>query len=65
METMKCELITLNEARVLVCEVTGSVETLKEQLTLIEPDKTEFEKIVSEKRKLEFLGIRIALKTLI
>jgi phosphopantetheinyl transferase len=65
MEAMKCELITLKEARVLVCEVTGSVETLKEQMTLIESDKTAFEKIVSEKRKLEFLGIRIALKTLI
>jgi phosphopantetheinyl transferase len=65
METMKCELITLKKARVLICEVTGSVETLKEQLTLIDPDKTEFQKIVSEKRKLEFLGIRIALKTLL
>jgi 4'-phosphopantetheinyl transferase len=65
MEAMKCELITLKEARVLVCKVTGSVETLKEQLTLIDSDKTVFEKLVSEKRKLEFLGIRIALKSLI
>jgi 4'-phosphopantetheinyl transferase len=65
MEAMNCKLITINEARLLVCEVTGSVEELSKQLHLIESDKTEFEKIVSEKRKLEFLGIRIALKKLL
>ena len=62
---MKSELITLKDARVLVCELTDSVESLKEQITLIESDNTEFEKIVSEKRKLEFLGIRVALKSLL
>jgi phosphopantetheinyl transferase len=61
---MKRELITLKDARLLVWELTESAETLKNQLNLTVYDKSEFEKIVSEKRKLEFLGIRIALKTL-
>jgi phosphopantetheinyl transferase len=55
----------LNDAGLLVWELTESAETLKSQLNLTEYDKSEFEKIVSEKRKLEYLGIRIALKTLL
>ena len=62
---MKRELITLNDAGLLVWELTESSETLRNQLDLTESDKIVFEKIVSEKRKLEFLGIRIALKTLL
>ena len=62
---MRSELITLNEAKLLVWELTESVDTLKAQLNLIESDILEFNKIVSEKRKLEFLGIRVALKTLL
>lgn len=62
---MKQELITLKDAKLLVWELTESAETLKKQLNLTVSDKIVFEKIVSEKRKLEYLGIRIALKTLL
>ena len=62
---MKRELIIIEDARLLVWELTESIETLKEQLSLIEQDKSAFDKIASEKRKLEFLGIRVALKTLL
>ena len=62
---MKHEFIIIEDARLLVWELTESIETLKEQLSLIEQDKSAFDKIASEKRKLEFLGIRVALKTLL
>ena len=57
--------MTIDGATILVCEMTESVETLKSQLHLNDSDRTEFNKIASEKRKLEFLGIRTALKTVI
>lgn len=62
---MKHVMNTQGDAKLLVWEVNESIETLKEQLNLIESDQIEFKKIVSDKRKLEFLGIRIALKTLL
>ena len=62
---MKSKLMTLDEATILVWELTESIEVLKSQLQLTESDRFEFDKIVSKKRKLEFLGIRIALKTVI
>ena len=62
---MKRELITLEDARLLVWDLTESVDDLKDQLILIESDIIEFDKIISDKRKLEFLGIRVALKTLL
>jgi len=62
---MKSKLMTIDGATILVCELTESVEILKSQLHLNDSDRTEFDKIVSEKRKLEFLGIRTALKTVI
>ena len=62
---MKYALFTLNEAKVLVWELTESVETLYGQLNLNDTEKNAFHKIVSIKRKLEYLGIRAALKTLL
>ena len=62
---MKSELITFSDAMLLVWELTESIETLKEQLNLVDSDNIALEKIVSEKRKLEFLGIRVAFKTLL
>jgi len=59
------ELITFKEASLLVWELTENVETLKNQLNLMDSETTLFNKIVSEKRKLEFLGIRVALNKLI
>jgi len=62
---MKSELITFSDAMLLVWELTESIEKLKEQLNLVDSDKIALEKIISEKRKLEFLGIRVAFKTLL
>ena len=62
---MKYRLITLQKAKVLVWELTETVETLLEHLNLNETDKNAFDKIVSVKRKLEYLGIRVALKTVL
>jgi len=62
---MKHELITLEGATILVWELTETIEKLFAQLHLNESEITEFGKIVSEKRKLEFLGIRLALKTVL
>jgi len=62
---MKHELITKEGAAILVWELTETIETLAEQLHLPGSEITEFNKIVSEKRKLEFLGIRTALKTVL
>ncbi|MDP4239141.1 MAG: 4'-phosphopantetheinyl transferase superfamily protein [Bacteroidota bacterium] len=62
---MKREHISFKEARLLVWELTENIETLQGQLNLVEADKTKLDKIVTEKRKLEFLGIRVALKTLL
>jgi len=62
---MKSELIISGEAKVLVWELTESVETLYNQLKLTESDNAAFNNIVSVKRKLEFLGIRVALQVLV
>ena len=62
---MKHELIIVAEAKVLVWELTESVDTLYQQLNLNESENAAFNKIISEKRKLEFLGIRVALMALL
>jgi len=56
-------IIPFNDARLLVWEVTENIDELK--LLLRELDENEFEQIVSAKRKLEFLGIRVALNELL
>jgi phosphopantetheinyl transferase len=52
-----------DDYRLLVWELTESIDDLLQQLS--ETDSAELESRVSEKRKLEFLGVRIALKTLL
>jgi len=49
----------------MVWQLTESVETLKGQLDMTEQEKTGFDKINSDKRRLEFLGIRVALNALL
>jgi len=62
---MKHEVIVIGDAKIMVWELTESIESLKEQLILSDSDKTAFNKIASDKRKLEFLSIRVALKSLL
>ena len=62
---MKKELITIEGATILVWELTETIENLASQLHLNDSEITKFNKIVSVKRKLEFLGIRTALKTVL
>jgi len=62
---MKHEVIELENARIMVWQLTESVETLKGQLDMTEQEKIGFDKINSDKRRLEFLGIRVALNALL
>ena len=62
-ETKLHSICPIENAQLLVWELTESIEELKSQLSLI--DLKELESKVSEKRKLEFLGVRVALKRLI
>lgn len=57
------KLFTFENAQVLVWEVTETIDELKQQLAKI--NSNEWENLVSEKRKREYLGVRIALKELI
>lgn len=59
----KTHVFSENDAQILVLEIDKNIDELKNQLT--DYNKTDFEKISSEKRKKEFLGIRIALKELL
>jgi len=62
---MKQQLISIEDAKVLVWELTESIEELKLSLYPTNSELFELEKFVSEKRKLEYLGVRIALRELI
>jgi len=53
----------IDDAKILIWDLTESVDVLKQEL--IEFNEVEFNRIVSEKRKREFLGVRVALKALI
>ena len=56
-------IISFDDARLLVWEVTERIDELKSMLK--ELAESELDQIVSEKRKLEFLGIRVALHELL
>ncbi len=56
--------VSKNEAYLKVYVINESVDELLSQLQLSDYDQLKFENIVSEKRKLEFLGIRLAFKEL-
>ena len=55
--------ISIENARILIFKIDKTVEELFSQLEF--PDINEFSKLVSDKRRLEYLGVRIALKNLL
>ncbi len=57
-------VISKNEEYLKVYEINESVDELLGLLQLSDYDQLKFKNIVSEKRKLEFLGIRLAFKEL-
>ena len=57
------EIKTANEAKVLIFNVTESIDDLYKQLDFV--DIAEFSTLVSDKRKLEYLAVRVALKQLL
>jgi len=57
--------LILDDARILVWELTESIVELLDQLKLTGLEVTEYEKFTSPKRRLEYLGVRIALKKLL
>jgi 4'-phosphopantetheinyl transferase len=65
MEKMKQQIFSVEDAKVLVWELTENIDELISKLNLSDNELNEFGKLVSEKRKLEYLGVRIALMELI
>jgi len=53
----------IDEAKILIWDLKESIDVLKNEL--VEFNEAEFIKIASDKRKREFLGVRLALKALI
>ena len=62
---MKQQVFSIEDAKVLVWELTESAEELELNLYPTNSELVELEKFASEKRKLEYLSVRIALKELI
>ena len=63
MNQISKDIISIDDARLFIFEITESVEVLFRQLDFV--DSIEFSKLVSDKRKKEYLGVRIALKLLL
>jgi 4'-phosphopantetheinyl transferase len=59
----KSNFISTKDVHLLVWDLTESIDELRAQLTSF--DEVEFSEIVSDKRKREFLGIRVAMKELL
>jgi len=57
------QTITIQNARILVFQLSQSIDELYQQLDYVDPD--EFSKLVSDKRKREYLGVRVALKNML
>lgn len=57
--------ISIDEAKILVLEINESADELFEKFDQIDFYSEEYNKISSEKRKREFLGVRLALKELL
>ncbi len=62
---MKSRILEIQDARIIICENTENTEELKSQIKLSEKEENELLSISSEKRKLEFLGVRLAVKLLL
>lgn len=56
--------ISENGARILVYKMTETVEALIEELMLTQWERLHFDRISTEKRKLEFLGVRLCFMAL-
>jgi phosphopantetheinyl transferase len=65
MEKMKQKVLSFEDAKVLVWELTENIDELRSKLYLSDNELNEFGKLVSDKRKLEYLGVRVALMELI
>jgi len=59
------ENFILEDAQILVWELTESIDELLEELKLTGLEVAEYERFTSPKRRLEYLGVRIALKKLL
>ena len=57
--------ISENGAKLLVYELTETVDDLLDKMDLSESEKLQFSEIVSEKRKLEYLGVRMCFQKLL
>lgn len=55
----------LDDAKLLVCEFSESVDELFQKWWYVGLETSEYEKILSEKRKREYLGVRIAMRAML
>jgi len=62
---MKHEVFQTGGSRLLIWDLTESIDELVNQANLTPEEQIDFDKLHSDKRKSEFLGIRIALKELL
>jgi len=64
-EELKFRIDTEDGLRVLVKQMTGTADELIEKLGNFDAYKPEYSKLTTEKRKLEFLNIRVGLNTML
>ena len=62
---MKSESYNVDDANLLILELTETVDELLEEYQLSDIETIEFSKLVSDKRRLEYIGVRFALKMLL
>ena len=63
MNPIEGNIISIDGAKLLIFEIAESVEELFQKLNLV--NLTEYSNLKSDKRRLEYLGVRIALKNLL
>ena len=63
MNPIERNIISIDGAKLLIFEITESVDELFQKLDFV--DITEYSELKSDKRRLEYLGVRIALKNLL
>jgi phosphopantetheinyl transferase len=65
MEKMMQEMIKLDGVLLMIWKLTETLDELKNELHLSDNEFIEFDEIVTDKRKLEYIGVRMAMKELL
>ena len=65
METLNCEILSINEVRIVICQISENMDIASEMNKLPYFYFQELEKFNTDKRKREFITARLALKMLL